>query len=228
VTIKVWDEQGVKEYRRRLEEATFEEQEVEKMVAELREVIEKATRKKEVTVKGSKRTGRKNGWWGRECEQSKNEVVKALREWRRNRIDGSRFLEAKRRYRERCKEKKKQKREREEKEIKEIKTERGVWKYINRERKKKESVSEEITMQEWEENFMKVWNLPFADDMVIVAKSEREMKEMMRSLGKYVRKKKLEVNVEKSHGQGAGERGSGEGGQGSWMRLGNRREKVER
>jgi hypothetical protein len=33
------------------------------------------------------------------------------------------------------------------------------------------------------------WNLVSA---VIVAKSEREMKEMMTSLGKYVRKKKLE------------------------------------
>jgi hypothetical protein len=44
----------------------------------------------------------------------------------------------------------------------------------------------------------KVWSLAFADDMVIVAKGEREMKEMMRNLGKYVRKKKLEVNVEKT------------------------------
>jgi hypothetical protein len=32
--------------------------------------------------------------------------------------------------------------------------------------------------------------------LVIVAKSEREMKEMMKNLRKYVRKKKLEVNVE--------------------------------
>jgi hypothetical protein len=31
-----------------------------------------------------------------------------------------------------------------------------------------------------------------------VAKSEREMKEMLKNLGKYVRKKKLEVNVEKT------------------------------
>jgi hypothetical protein len=30
VTVKVWDEQGVKEYRRRLEEATFKEQEIVK------------------------------------------------------------------------------------------------------------------------------------------------------------------------------------------------------
>jgi hypothetical protein len=44
----------------------------------------------------------------------------------------------------------------------------------------------------------KVWSLAFADDMVIVAKSEREMKEMMRNLETYVRKKKLEVNVEKT------------------------------
>jgi hypothetical protein len=44
----------------------------------------------------------------------------------------------------------------------------------------------------------KVWSLAFADDIVIVAKSERKMKEMMRSLGKYVKKKELEVNVDKT------------------------------
>jgi spore maturation protein CgeB len=36
------------------------------------------------------------------------------------------------------------------------------------------------------------------DDLVIVAKGEREMKEMMKNLGKHMRKKKLEVNVEKT------------------------------
>jgi hypothetical protein len=40
--------------------------------------------------------------------------------------------------------------------------------------------------------------LAFGDDLVIVAKSEREMKEMMRGLGKYVTEKELEVNVEKT------------------------------
>jgi hypothetical protein len=93
--MKVWDEQGV--------------QDMEKMAAEL---IEKATTKQEVTVRVSKGTGRKNGWWERECEQMKKEVVNTLREWRRNKSDRSRFLEAKRRYRETCREKKKQMRER--------------------------------------------------------------------------------------------------------------------
>ncbi|KAH0817010.1 hypothetical protein GEV33_005781 [Tenebrio molitor] len=44
----------------------------------------------------------------------------------------------------------------------------------------------------------KVWSPAFADYLVIMAKSQGEIKEMMRSLGKYVRKKKLEVNVEKT------------------------------
>jgi hypothetical protein len=40
---------------------------------------------------------------------------------------------------------------------------------------------------------VKVWSLAFADDLVIIAKREREieMKEMITTLEKYVRKKKL-------------------------------------
>jgi hypothetical protein len=59
VIVKVWSEHGVKEYRRSLEEATFKEQEMEKMVTELKEVIEKATKKKKVIVRGSKGAGKK-------------------------------------------------------------------------------------------------------------------------------------------------------------------------
>jgi hypothetical protein len=36
------------------------------------------------------------------------------------------------------------------------------------------------------------------DDFVIVVKSEKEMKEMMKNLGKYLRKKKVVMNVEKT------------------------------
>jgi hypothetical protein len=44
---------------------------------------------------------------------------------------------------------------------------------------------------------VKIWSLAFADDLVMVPKSEREMKEMMKSVGKYVMKKKLQVDFEK-------------------------------
>jgi uncharacterized protein YfdQ (DUF2303 family) len=42
-----------------------EEQDVEKMAAELKEVIEKATTKKKVTVRGTKGTGKKKDWWNK-------------------------------------------------------------------------------------------------------------------------------------------------------------------
>jgi hypothetical protein len=43
-----------------------------------------------------------------------------------------------------------------------------------------------------------LFGLVFADNLVIITKNERETKEMMKNLGKYVRKKKPEVNVEKT------------------------------
>jgi hypothetical protein len=86
---------------RRLGKVRFEEQDVEKMAVELKEVIEKATPKKKIIVKGAKGTGKKNEWWDKECEQLKKEAVKALREWKRGKINRNSFLVAKRRYRER-------------------------------------------------------------------------------------------------------------------------------
>jgi uncharacterized linocin/CFP29 family protein len=41
----------------------------------------------------------------------------------------------------------------------------------------------------------KVRSLAFADDMVIAARSKRELKEMMRSLEKYLKKNSLAKNV---------------------------------
>lgn len=45
---------------------------------------------------------------------------------------------------------------------------------------------------------MKVWSLAYADDVVLLAMDEKGMKEMMGSLGRYMRRKKLFVNVEKT------------------------------
>jgi 5-methylcytosine-specific restriction endonuclease McrBC GTP-binding regulatory subunit McrB len=58
----------------------FEEQDVEKMAVELKEVIEKATTKKKTIVKGAKGTGRKIEWWDKKYKKLKKEAVKALRE----------------------------------------------------------------------------------------------------------------------------------------------------
>jgi hypothetical protein len=44
----------------------------------------------------------------------------------------------------------------------------------------------------------KVWSLAYADDLVVLAREEKGMKEMLGSMEKYMRRKKLTVNVEKS------------------------------
>ena len=44
----------------------------------------------------------------------------------------------------------------------------------------------------------KVWSLVYADDLVIVAKKREEMKTTIKSFEKYIQKKELEVNVEKT------------------------------
>jgi hypothetical protein len=80
VTIKIWDDQGVEEDRRRQKKARCEEQGVEKVAVEPKEVIEKATIKKAVIVKRVRGTRKKNEWCDKECEQLKKEAVNALTE----------------------------------------------------------------------------------------------------------------------------------------------------
>jgi hypothetical protein len=44
----------------------------------------------------------------------------------------------------------------------------------------------------------KVWSLAYTDDLMVLAREEKGMKEMLGSMEKYMRRKKLTVNVEKS------------------------------
>lgn len=44
----------------------------------------------------------------------------------------------------------------------------------------------------------KIWTLAYTDDLVLLAETEKELKNMMKRLEKYVKKKKLELNEDKS------------------------------
>lgn len=44
----------------------------------------------------------------------------------------------------------------------------------------------------------RIWSLAYADDLVIMAKSEEEIKEMLKRMEKYLKRKKLYVNIKKS------------------------------
>lgn len=44
----------------------------------------------------------------------------------------------------------------------------------------------------------KIWTLAYADDLVLISKTEKEMTEMIRYMERYVKKKRMEVNVDKT------------------------------
>jgi len=44
----------------------------------------------------------------------------------------------------------------------------------------------------------RIWTLAYADNLVLLAKYEESMKEIMRRLERYLRDKNLQLNVEKS------------------------------
>jgi hypothetical protein len=96
----------------------------------------------------------KNEWWDNECREGKQAARKKLRNWKKEKATKEEYKSVHKRYKLVCKEKKEKKRMEEEMKMKGIKTEEEVWRYINRERKKKgEIVSDRITMEEWRKYF---------------------------------------------------------------------------
>lgn len=71
-----------------------------------------------------------------------------LRKWRKEGGNGKEYRERKRKYKGICERKKEEERERMMREAGETKSERKVWELVNRERKKKRRVKEEIKMEE--------------------------------------------------------------------------------
>jgi len=44
----------------------------------------------------------------------------------------------------------------------------------------------------------RIWNLAYADDIVLLAKNKETLENMMCTLGKFLKNRRLEVNAEKS------------------------------
>jgi hypothetical protein len=149
----IWTEEGKEKYRARLREAKYEEEEINEKVRELSENVKNATEKKEIEIR-EKMGLWKNEWWDKECREGKQAARKKLRNWKKEKATKEEYKTARKRYKLVCKQKKEKKRMEEEMKMKGIKTEEEVWRYINRERKKKgEIVSDRITMEEWRKYF---------------------------------------------------------------------------
>jgi len=70
----------------------------------------------------------------------------------------------------------------------------------------------------------RIWTLAYADDLVLLAKNEESMKEIMRSLERYLRDKNLQLNAEKS--KMCFRKGGGRRRKVKWMWRGKRIEEM--
>ncbi|XP_024891322.1 trichohyalin-like, partial [Temnothorax curvispinosus] len=148
----VWNDEGKTQFREKLGAIGGKrdlQEEIEEGTRKIRRVIEENEDKNErVTIKN------KRGWWDEECTESKREVRKELRKWRKGKEEAERYRERRKEYREMCDRKKKEEKERMIREIGEAKTEGKVWELIGRVRKRRRRVNEEIKPEEWKEYFI--------------------------------------------------------------------------
>lgn len=124
------------------------------MVEELVEKLNRAVSNKAVKKRSWKIGYRK--WWDKECMELKRETRRALKKWRRGVDSKVNYEIKKKKFKEKCKEKKRELQEREELEIQKIKNENQVWEYINRGRKDRIEITKNIKTEEWRAHFMKL------------------------------------------------------------------------
>ncbi|KAL6262984.1 hypothetical protein P5V15_005775 [Pogonomyrmex californicus] len=86
----------------------------------------------------------------------KRKVGEEFKRWKKRRGGDEKYKEIKKRYRELCKEKRRREKDRWEREIEGVKSERDVWKVVNKERRKRKRVREGIEIEVWERYFRKV------------------------------------------------------------------------
>lgn len=89
-------------------------------------------------------------WWDKDCMIMKREVKKALKDWKRGKIEVDSYREKRKEYKKRCEEKRKEYQKQQEEEIDQIKNVNEVWKYINEERKRRIKITERFDVKNGE------------------------------------------------------------------------------
>jgi len=149
---RIWTREEKEEFRVRTEGMELREGGVEKMIEELSRKIKVAV----VRGGGDATVGREGReGWDEKCREKKKEVRRELRMWRKGGKKET-YKEKKREYKELCERKRREENERFEREAEKAGHEREVWRVINRERKYRERVNEDIEMEEWREHFMEL------------------------------------------------------------------------
>jgi len=153
----VWDEEGRKEFRQKLGECGgMRNESIERQWKEMEEKLKRALRELEEKREEEIKIERRRGWWDEECRKEKKRVKRMLRNWRKREGEEKEYRRGKRGYKEMCKRKKKEENEKWEKKVERAKRENEVWEIVNRERRKRRRVNENIEMEEWKKYFMRL------------------------------------------------------------------------
>lgn len=147
-----WSEDGIRYYQEEVEKKFFEGREPNELMEEMTRKIREAIRKKVTKIEGMKMGWKKQ--WDKECTERKREARKALRRWKQGKRDKETYIEKRRVYKKMCEEKRREQQQKMEEEIEQLKNKNDIWKYINRERKRKVGITNKISVDEWRNFFM--------------------------------------------------------------------------
>ncbi|KAG7203931.1 hypothetical protein KM043_017089 [Ampulex compressa] len=117
-------------------------------------------------------------WYSVEWKVRKRKLRRELRELRKGRIRREEYVKKRREYGEWCKGERQRYEKKEEDKIKSIKTEKEVWKYIDKYRKKKEGIDESIQSERWRRHFMDLLD-GTSEKVILEEKEETEEGEEM-------------------------------------------------
>ncbi|XP_070529421.1 cilia- and flagella-associated protein 251-like [Cardiocondyla obscurior] len=111
-------------------------------------------KKKKYKIK-ERKLGHKD-WWNKECTKKKRKTYRCLRRWKKGLGQKETYIKEHKKWRsfmEKCRERK---RKEKEEELKSLKNGKNMWNFINKKRRKREDVLNDIKKEEWEEYFARL------------------------------------------------------------------------
>ncbi|XP_033362525.1 golgin subfamily A member 6-like protein 22 [Bombus vosnesenskii] len=125
---------------------------VEEMWAEIKKKINEAIPKKKVRIR--KWSIGEKVWYDKELKEREREIRRKMTKFRKGKCSREEFIEEKKALKQWCKQRKEKQEEEEMEKINKLKTKQEAWKYINKYRRRRKVVGEEIREEEWKNHFM--------------------------------------------------------------------------
>ncbi|KAK2574800.1 hypothetical protein KPH14_012991, partial [Odynerus spinipes] len=147
-----WSEEGVLKYHEVCKGWTPSLVEIEEVWKEVKDKIISAIPVK-IPKKRKWRLGEKR-WIDSDWKERKRKLRKKLRDWKKGKCNKEELWQERKEYKEWCEFKRRKLIEEEEVKLYNIKSEKEVWSYINRFRRRREEINEDITIEEWRQHFM--------------------------------------------------------------------------